>query len=109
MGIQIVLGTQVREEVDVLMKSLGVNVSRDGWVDQLSSMVLVHRSFSLLIIAFSYYLMRISRGLAGLHFRAGIIFIVFISKILNIHSAHTKSNGHCVPKICFKGRGFNDF
>ena len=82
MGIQIVLGTQVREEVDVLMKSLGVNVSRDGWVDQLSSMVLIHRSFSLLIIAFSYYLMRISRGLAGLHFRAGIIFIVFILQAL---------------------------
>tara|TARA_B100000497_G_scaffold125693_1_gene162719 strand:- start:3049 stop:4188 length:1140 start_codon:yes stop_codon:yes gene_type:complete len=82
MGIQIILGTQVREEVDVLMKSLGVQVPRNGWVDQLSSIVLIHRSFSLLIIAFSYHLFRVSKGLAGLHFRAGIIFILFITQAL---------------------------
>lgn len=78
LGIQIILGTQVREEVDVLMKTFGLEASRLGWVGKLSSIVFVHRSFSLVILIFSFYLLRLSRGLAGLRFRAGIILIIFI-------------------------------
>jgi heme a synthase len=46
--IQLVLGTNVREEVDVLLK-LGVN--RADVIDQLPVMFKVHRSFSLLLLA----------------------------------------------------------
>ena len=46
---QIVLGTQVREEIDLLNKS-GV-VERSGWIDNLSNLFLVHRSFSIILVA----------------------------------------------------------
>lgn len=78
LGIQIILGTQVREEVDVLMKTFGVGASRLGWVGELGSIVLLHRSFSIIMLISSFYLLRLSEGLAGLRFRAGIILIIFI-------------------------------
>lgn len=45
---QILLGTQVREEVDVLAKA---GTERALWIDQLSSKFIFHRSYSLLILA----------------------------------------------------------
>ncbi|CAI8383606.1 MAG: Heme A synthase [Owenweeksia sp. TMED14] len=78
LSIQIILGTQVREEVDVLMKNFGVTGSRLGWVSKLSQMILVHRSFSLVILILSFYLLKKSKGLGGLRFRAGVILIIFI-------------------------------
>jgi cytochrome c oxidase assembly protein subunit 15 len=45
--VQLVLGTNVREEVDILLK-LGVN--RADVIDQLPVMFKVHRSFSLLVL-----------------------------------------------------------
>ena len=80
LGIQIILGTQVREEVDVLMKTFGVGASRIGWVGKLSSIILIHRSFSIVMLMFSFYLLRLSEGLAGLRFRAGIVLIIFITE-----------------------------
>jgi len=60
------------------MKTFGVGASRLGWVGKLSSIVLVHRSFSLVMLLFSFYLLKLSEGLAGLRFRAGIILMIFI-------------------------------
>ncbi len=46
--VQIILGTQVREEVDIIAKNID---SRDAWIGQLSSMFIVHRSFAYALVA----------------------------------------------------------
>ena len=46
---QIILGTQVREEVDAISKALG-GLNRSGWIDQLPVIFKVHRSFSLFLV-----------------------------------------------------------
>ena len=55
---QIVLGTQVREQVDALQSS---GVFRDQWVDRLGVLFLTHRSFSLGIVAVTGWLVIINR------------------------------------------------
>jgi len=47
--IQILMGTQVREEIDVLAKSLDF-MQRDIWIDNVSALFPIHRSFSLIIL-----------------------------------------------------------
>lgn len=46
---QILIGTQVREEIDLMVKA-GV-LPRAEWIDHLSTTFLVHRSFSWLVLA----------------------------------------------------------
>lgn len=50
MFIQILMGTQVREEIDVLAKTLNF-MQRDIWIDNLSAIFPIHRSFSLLLLS----------------------------------------------------------
>jgi cytochrome c oxidase assembly protein subunit 15 len=45
--VQILLGTQVREEVDVVARA---NDNRCEWIDMLPAVFYIHRSFSLLIL-----------------------------------------------------------
>ena len=47
--IQMVLGTQVREMIDAV-KNGPVKISRENWLDAESTLFLVHRSFSWLIV-----------------------------------------------------------
>lgn len=47
--IQMVMGTQVRESVDIIAKSMN-NASRELWVERLDIIFYVHRSFSSLIL-----------------------------------------------------------
>lgn len=47
--IQMVMGTQVRESVDIIAKSLN-NSSRELWVERLNIIFYVHRSFSSIIL-----------------------------------------------------------
>lgn len=49
---QIVMGTQIREEFDLMQKSLS---PRDLWVDQLGVVFYIHRSFSLVLILSAIY------------------------------------------------------
>ncbi len=49
MIIQVVLGTQVREQIDQISFSLG-NMLREEWVDRVGLNFLIHRSFSLVIL-----------------------------------------------------------
>jgi heme a synthase len=49
MVIQIVLGTQVRESVDMIAFEFG-NMLRGEWIENLGLEFLIHRSFSLLIL-----------------------------------------------------------
>ena len=47
--IQMVMGTQVRESIDIIAKSLN-NTSRELWVERLNIIFYVHRSFSSIIL-----------------------------------------------------------
>jgi cytochrome c oxidase assembly protein subunit 15 len=50
---QVIMGTQVRQEIDVLSEVLA---SRSQWIEQLSSIFKVHRTFSLLVIGLNGWL-----------------------------------------------------
>ncbi|HAB36221.1 MAG TPA: heme A synthase [Cryomorphaceae bacterium] len=83
LAVQIVMGTQVREEVDVLIKAFGLEADRSSWIAQLPAGLLVHRSFSLLILGVSYGLYRKSFGLGGLKVRAaGVLYILLLETAL---------------------------
>lgn len=58
--IQVLFGTQVREQIDIISKSLSYE-QRELWIERLDSMFIVHRSFSWLILASSIYLWYKSR------------------------------------------------
>jgi cytochrome c oxidase assembly protein subunit 15 len=49
MVVQVILGTQVREQIDQISASLG-NFLRDEWVDRVGLTFLIHRSFSLVLL-----------------------------------------------------------
>ncbi len=52
---QILLGTQVREAIDVIAAKLGY-LERDQWIEQIGINFLIHRSYSLVILALHGYL-----------------------------------------------------
>ncbi|QHL87097.1 heme A synthase [Nibribacter ruber] len=47
--IQIIIGTQVREEIDVIAFNMS-GLEREGWIGQLSTSFYVHRSLSILFV-----------------------------------------------------------
>ncbi|WBL43609.1 COX15/CtaA family protein [Algoriphagus halophytocola] len=49
MFVQVVLGTQVREQIDIISDSLG-NMLREEWVGRVGVDFLIHRSFSLVLL-----------------------------------------------------------
>ncbi len=51
---QIMLGTQVREEVDIVSFNMSGS-NRDLWVDQLGLNFYLHRSFSIVVLALNVY------------------------------------------------------
>jgi heme a synthase len=59
--IQVTLGTQVREAVDMVAKQLGESL-RHEWIDRLGISFYVHRSFSLLVLAAHGYLLYLLYG-----------------------------------------------
>jgi len=88
---QIVLGTQVREQVDIVASSAGY-LNRADWVEQLGSVFYFHRSFSIallllnLYVAYRLYQMHSIRlrqlatavlALLGLEIAAGITLAYF--------------------------------
>lgn len=52
---QIILGTQVREEVDAISKLMG-GLNRATWVGQLPIIFKIHRSFSILVVILNFLL-----------------------------------------------------
>ncbi|QIL75636.1 COX15/CtaA family protein [Hymenobacter sp. HDW8] len=89
--IQIVLGTQVREEVDLVASAMSYD-NRANWIDQLGVVFKVHRTFSvvllLLNIYVAYHMYRLPSkrlhalttavlGFLGLEILAGIVLAYF--------------------------------
>jgi cytochrome c oxidase assembly protein subunit 15 len=56
-AIQIILGTQVRENMDHVIQKFGES-QKDLWIDNLSNAYIIHRSFTWVIIISSIYLYR---------------------------------------------------
>jgi len=56
--IQVFLGTQVREEVDLMTHGL----ERDSWIDNLSDLFIIHRSFSWLLFISSALFLFLNRN-----------------------------------------------
>lgn len=88
---QIVLGTQVREQVDTVASGAGY-LNRAGWVEQLGSVFYFHRSFSIALLLLNLYVayrlyqmhsIRLRRlamavlALLGLEIAAGITLAYF--------------------------------
>lgn len=81
--VQIVLGTQVREAIDVIAQEF----ARSAWIENLGLTFIIHRSYSLLLLALHGYLVyllwkkrRISQQLAR------ITLILFITVVVEIAS-----------------------
>lgn len=82
--IQVYLGTNVREQVD----ALGATVPRAQWINELNVIFPIHRSFSILVLAFNGYFIytlvksgiyiTLSRVLGGL-----ILVVVMAGVLLN--------------------------
>lgn len=74
--MQIILGTQVREEIDVINKQL-LGTQRDIWIDMLSSKFYVHRSSSIALLLLNFYLFKRNRtaenSLKGIPLLFGLI------------------------------------
>ncbi len=62
--VQIVLGTQVREQVDHVAAATGY-LQRDTWVSQLGDVFKVHRSLSILVVLLNAYAAYLLWPLAG--------------------------------------------
>lgn len=74
--IQLLLGTQVRENIDVVSKSLSYE-SRHLWIEQLGSYFEVHRSFSWLVVFIVLYgFYGLKHSLIGR--RYGSIFLMLV-------------------------------
>ena len=84
--VQIILGTQVREEIDVIAKNMD---DRSLWIENLSNTFLIHRSFSIVVFLLTIYLTSQNRRLyhlfqikaigilVGLEIVAGIVLAYF--------------------------------
>jgi cytochrome c oxidase assembly protein subunit 15 len=53
--IQVLLGTQVREKIDIIAKEIG-EMGRNNWVENVGFNFLIHRSFSIIVLSLHIYL-----------------------------------------------------
>lgn len=99
--VQIILGTQVREEVDMVASSLNYG-ERGSWVDQLGGIFKVHRTFSILLLLVNLYVayrlyqlpsQRLHRlttvvlGFLGLEILAGVV-LAYLALPASVQPVH---------------------
>lgn len=78
--IQIVLGTQVREQIDEISKSLGYQ-EREVWISRLDQAFLVHRSFSWLVLAICMAIMWKARPYPALRKDTRLIMLIVLATV----------------------------
>jgi cytochrome c oxidase assembly protein subunit 15 len=79
---QMFLGTQVREEIDLLRKA---GIGREGWSENFGAIFFIHRSFSwlvLILIAGMYWVKRKDKNLRILHWTFFVLAIELLSGVL---------------------------
>jgi heme a synthase len=79
--VQIVLGTQVREQIDEISKALQYQ-QRNLWIGRLDKMFLIHRSFSWLVLAGCLLLFWKGNQQPALQKKSLFILIIVIGTIL---------------------------
>lgn len=82
---QMFLGTQVREEIDVLTKA---GIGREGWSSNLGLVFFIHRSFSWLVlglIVIMYWLARKRKDLRIIHWVFIMLAIELLSGVILNH------------------------
>lgn len=80
---QIILGAQVRQEVDFLVKD---GVDRSAWIDGMGGKFFIHRSFSWLLLLVNSYLLWLNHknayGIPTLKYIVGLLILLFITGVL---------------------------
>jgi cytochrome c oxidase assembly protein subunit 15 len=86
---QILLGTQVRENMDHVIQALGEN-AKSQWIDKLDIIYIIHRTFSWVILASHYYLWQKVRltELAETMYVKGFVFLIGLSLISGVIMAY---------------------
>lgn len=83
--VQLVLGTQVREAVDIIKESQSIVPPRSEWIPQIGEIFLIHRSFSWLVLivgavlVFLAYQQKLSGTISKIIY---LNFILILSQIL---------------------------
>ena len=62
--LQVILGTQVRENVDEVSRLVGFE-NRSIWMESLDARFLIHRSFSILVLISNIYWIRLHKQVSG--------------------------------------------
>lgn len=77
--VQIILGTQVREAVDIVAS---IYPDRFTWIDNLPTIFKVHRSFSIVVVLLLAYLFKRSKGLSYLPTSLKGIFVIALLEVV---------------------------
>lgn len=81
--IQVILGAQVRQEIDFLVKD---GIDRAYWIDGMDGDFLFHRSFSWVLLGVNVLLLWLNKkynyGIPAIKYFVGLIVILFITGIL---------------------------
>jgi cytochrome c oxidase assembly protein subunit 15 len=85
--VQIILGTQVRENMDHVIQALGEN-AKDQWVGQLDAIYIVHRTFSWVILIAHIVLWKKLEHSSLQAYRKGLLVLVGISFATGISMAY---------------------
>lgn len=88
--IQMFLGTQVREAIDVLVKQ---GYSRQYWVENLGVPFLIHRSFSWLVLIMMAYLFWVNRKQYQLKIINTSVYVLVIELVSGILLAYADMPG----------------
>lgn len=84
-NIQVVLGTQVREQVDIVAAQFG-NLFRSEWVGHLGESFLIHRSFSILLlvvhIVFIYNIYKYSFRRSNIFSWSQVLILTMVLEII---------------------------
>ncbi|AKQ46090.1 cytochrome oxidase assembly protein [Rufibacter radiotolerans] len=84
--LQVILGTQVREEVDMVSFNLN-NLGRESWIDQLGLSFYVHRSASILVVLLNvvlFYAVKKTGNQRLLCITKGVLGVIVIEILLGI-------------------------
>lgn len=85
--IQILLGTQVRENMDHVIAELGEG-TKDNWISSLNIIYVVHRTFSWVVLLSHLILWNKLKGTSFLTYRQGILGLLGISFLTGILMAY---------------------
>jgi len=88
--VQIILGTQVREQIDLIAFEMS-NQFRGTWIDQLGLSFYIHRSFSLVVLLVNLYLAFLLFRFRDRFLRqqaVGVLGLVFISILSGVMMAY---------------------